>query len=227
LEIDYDHIDSELTPLGTLSLHEYFAQTGEWGYEIRIDGEFLMASHGASGEMVMARLAFERLRPPRSGLNILIGGLGAGHTLRAALDLPGVSRVVVVEIGAKVVEWNRRYFGEVNGWAVEDSRVELQLGDLGALLPRWPKGFDMLLLDVDNGPAWLAAPGNADLYEPAGVMTCQAALREGGVLAVWSPEASPRFRSNLEVVFPEVEEVSVTETLGGEPALRDVVYLGR
>jgi spermidine synthase len=227
VQIDYDHIDSELTPLGTLSLHEYWAETGERGYEIRIDGEFLMASHGAAGEMVMARLAHERLATAGGALAVLVGGLGAGHTLRAALDLPGVKRVVVAEIGAKVVEWNRRYFGQVNGWAVEDHRVELELGDLGALLPRWPKAFDLMLLDVDNGPGWLAAPGNAGLYEPTGVLSCRDALRDGGVLAVWSPEPNPRFDTTLRHVFPSVEELSVTESLGGEPTLEDVVYVAR
>jgi spermidine synthase len=227
LHINYDHIDSERTALGTLSLHEYSAETGESGYEIRIDGEFLMASHGAAGEMVMARLAYERLPRPRTGLSVLVGGLGAGHTLRAALDLPGVQRVVVAEIGAKVVEWNRRYFAEVNGHAVDDARVELEVGEFGALLPRWPKLFDMVLLDVDNGPGWLAAPGNAGVYQPVGVWACRATLRAGGVLAVWSPEPNPAFRDTLGRVFPQVEEIGVTEAVGGGEALPDVVYLGR
>jgi spermidine synthase len=126
-----------------------------------------------------------------------------------------------------VVDWNRRYFAEVNGCAVDDARVTLEVGELGALLPRWPKSYDMVLFDVDNGPGWLAAPGNAGLYQPVGVWACRAALRDGGVLAVWSPEPNPAFRDTLCRVFSQVEEIGVTETLQGEVALRDVVYLGR
>lgn len=224
MHIVYTEIDSEATPLGTLTLRRYEAETGETGYEILIDGNFLMASHGAHSEAGMAAMAHERLARPARDLRVLVGGLGAGHTLRAALDLPGVSEVVVAEIGAKVVDWNRKYFAAVNGDAVDDPRATLRIADLADVLRDSPGAFDLLLLDVDNGPGRLAAPGNADLYETSGVQTCRDALRSGGVLAVWSPQPNPIFFATLKRAFPAAEQIDTTALgkLVGEPG--DTVY---
>ncbi|HPQ69231.1 MAG TPA: spermidine synthase [bacterium] len=224
MHIVYTEIDREPTPLGVLTLRRYEAETGESGYEILIDGNFLMASHGAHSEAGMAAMAHEMLARPAHQLRVLVGGLGAGHTLRAALDLPGVTEVVVAEIGAKVVEWNRAYFAAVNGHAVDDPRVTVRVADLADVLRDSPNAFDLLLLDVDNGPGWLAAPGNAALYESSGVLTCRDALRPGGVLAVWSPQPNPTFYATLQTIFPAAEQIDTT-SLGkplGEPG--DTVY---
>jgi len=148
VQFRYEDVDAEDTPLGRLTLRRYHAETGEVGYEVRIDGHFLMASHGAHSEQAMAALARERLAGEPRPLTVLVGGLGAGHTLRAALDLPDVERVVVVEIGARVVDWNRRYFAEVNGDAVSDPRVAVQVGDLADHVRATAGGVDLMLLDV-------------------------------------------------------------------------------
>jgi len=225
LQIDYELIEREKTPLGELTLRRYRAETGEVGYEVAIDGNFLMASHGAHSEIAMARLALERLEGPRDGLRVLVGGLGAGHTLRAALDLPGVARVTVAEIGAKVVQWNRDYFAEVNGGAVDDPRVQIRVADLADVIAGDGEPYHLALLDVDNGPGWLAAAGNAGLYEPAGVQRCRDVLVPGGVLAVWSPQANPTFQGALEQVFPRVEPVDTTSMGAEVDEPGDVVYL--
>lgn len=225
MHIEYEELEHEQTPLGRLTLRRYRAETGETGYEILIDGNFLMASHGAHSERGMAALAHARLGGPAAARRVLVGGLGAGHTLRAALDLPDVTAVVVAEIGARVVDWNRRYFAAVNGHAVDDPRVTVRVADLADVVRAERAAFDLLLLDVDNGPGWLAAPGNAGLYEAAGVAACRDALRPGGVLAVWSPQPNPTFFAALQEVFPAAEEINTTE-MGkplGEPG--DTVYL--
>jgi spermidine synthase len=221
MEIDYEEIDRDETPLGVLTLRRYRAETGEVGYEILIDGSFLMASHGSHSERAMAALAHRHLAPSRRGLTVLVGGLGAGHTLRAALDLPAVERVVVAEIGARVVEWNRRYFADANGRAVDDPRVEVVIDDLARVIADHPAAFDLALLDVDNGPGWLAAPGNAALYTTDGARACLRALRPGGVLAVWSPQPNPDFETTLRDVFPNVE--IETTTAPEEPS--STIYL--
>jgi len=225
MHITYTEIDHDDTPLGWLTLRRYQAETGESGYEILINGNFLMASHGAHSETVMAPLAHQRLRRPAENLRILVGGLGAGHTLRAALDLPGAAEVVVAEIGAKVVEWNRRYFAEINRNAVEDPRTDVRVADLADVLAQSPDQFDLLLLDVDNGPGWLAAPDNAGLYETTGVAACRAALRDGGVLAVWSPQPNPVFFETLRRVFPAAEEYDTTRIGRAVREPGDTVYL--
>lgn len=223
MDIEYREIDREETPLGELVLRHYRASTGEEGYEILIDGAFLMASHGSHAERAMAGLGRQRLAPEAGRLTVLVGGLGAGHTLRAALDLDGVQRVVVAEIGAKVIEWNRLYFAEANGYAVDDPRVEIEIADLADVIDSSPKCFDLMLLDVDNGPGWLAAPENAGLYTSDGAAACRRFLRPGGVLAVWSPQPNPEFEATLRNVFPivEIETTHAPE----EPA--STIYLAR
>jgi len=225
LRLDFELIGSDVTPLGTVTLHRYLAETGEQGYEIRLDGSFLMATHGACGEAAMPRLAHQLLAAPEEAeLAVLIGGLGAGHTLARTLELPGIAAVQVVEISAKVVAWSRRCFG--CGPALDDRRVTVVVGDLLEVLPRQAERFDLLLLDVDNGPGWLVAEGNAALYERAGVELCRRALKPGGVLAVWSPEPNAVFRATLAAVFGPVQERR-TADLAADPdtTIGDVVYL--
>lgn len=226
MQLHYEPLDAEDTPLGTLTLWRYRTPDGTEGYEIRIGDQFLMAAHGAHSEAAMARLAFEHLTPPRRARRVLVGGLGAGHTLRAALDLPGVRAVTVAEIGSRVVAWNRLYFGPFNGHALDDPRVRVVAADLYDVLAAAPATFDLALLDVDNGPGWLAAPGNARLYTPAGLRHTARALAPGGVLAVWSPGPNATLLANLgEAGYARVTAVD-TQAIGravGEPG--DVVYL--
>jgi spermidine synthase len=182
-----------------------------------------MASHGSHAERAMAALAHRRLGEKRTGLSVLVGGLGAGHTLRAALDLPGVDRVVVAEVGAKVVQWNRRYFAGVNEHAIDDPRVEIVTADLAEVIAVRPTAFDLMLLDIDNGPGWLAAEGNAGLYTPEGVSRCRSALRPGGVLAVWSPQQNGGFESTLRQVFDDFD----IETTHDPDEPSSTIYLAR
>lgn len=226
MHITYEPIDREETPLGCLSLHRYEGSDGSSGYEIRIDDNFLMATHGALGERVMVRVACERLAVGAVPRRVLVGGLGAGHTLRAVLDWPGVERVQVLEIGAKVLEWNRRYFGAINGQAVDDPRVEVIQGDVAPFIAAHPGSFDLVLLDVDNGPGWLAAAGNAGLYADEGLVTCVESLNPGGVLAIWSPNANPAFESALGRVFPGWERVASC-SVDPEAGPTDHIYLVR
>jgi spermidine synthase len=211
VQIEYHAIDHEETPLGTLTLQRYRAATGEEGYEILLDGAFLMASHGSHAERAMAQLAHHRLASAQGGLAVLIGGLGAGHTLRAALDLPKIERVLVAEIGAKVVDWNRRFFADANGYAVDDPRVDVRVADLAQVIDAHEAAFDLMLLDVDNGPGWLASAGNAGLYTVDGVSRCRRALRPDGVLAVWSPQPNPGFEATLRTAFQAVEIETTSE----------------
>lgn len=221
MEIEYEEVDREPTALGELVLREYRAETGETGHEILLDGAFLMASHGSHAERAMAGLAHRRLPAGASRLSVLVGGLGAGHTLRAALDLENVARVVVAEIGAKVVEWNRKFFADANGDAVDDPRVAVLIDDLARVIDDHIETFDLMLLDVDNGPGWLAAPGNARLYTSEGLEACRRALRPGGVLAIWSPQPNPTFETALREVFPAVD----TETTSTPDEPPSTIYL--
>ena len=159
------------------------------------------------------------------GVSVLVGGLGAGHTLRAVLDLEGVERVEVAEIGAKVVEWNRLYFGKVNGRAVDDPRVTIHVDDVLDVIRGASGRFDLVLLDVDNGPEWLASPANAKLYDGAGLTDCARCLRPGGVLALWTPQRIAAVESVLNAVFDDVRCEDTTRIARAADEPPSMIYL--
>lgn len=227
VEITYESVDSEETPIGRVELRRYTAQTGEHGFEILINGNFLMASLGSSSECEMARLALTRVARPHARLHVLIGGLGAGHTLRSTLELAGIESVTVVEVSSKVVEWNRRYFSEVNSDAIDDPRVTVRVADLFDVVTDPATTCDMMLLDVDNGPGWLATESNRRLYRDETLKTCLDRVRSGGVLAFWSPGPNDGFHNQLEALFGRVEVESTDEVSrhAGEP--KSTIYLIR
>jgi spermidine synthase len=157
---------------------------------------------------------------------VLLGGLGLGYTLRAALDrLPHDARAILVEVVPAIVEWNRGPLAELAGRPLDDPRVRLQVSDVRARIAEARGAFDAILLDVDNGPSALVQAGNDALYGDTGVRACRDALRVGGVLAVWSAGPDEHYRARLERAGFAVEEESVPArgTGGGGP--RHVVIL--
>ena len=183
---------------------------------IAVDRRPLMSSHEHGSEDELGRLVGARAQGvarPR----VLIGGLGLGYTLRAALDvLPAAAKVVVAELVPAVVRWNRQEHGGLAGRPLDDPRVTVFVGDVAKKLV--PTGrYDAILLDVDNGPDALSHAGNANLYKRAGLTRARAALRPGGLLAVWSAFPSRTFTLWLKTVGFEVELVRATPTTPGGP----------
>ncbi len=146
----------------------------------------LMSSRTHGSEEALAALGCAHARMlarPR----VLVGGLGLGFTLRAALDLlPPTTTVTVAELLPKVVEWNRGPLAHFAGHPLADPRVRVEVADVAAVLRSGPGHFDAILLDVDNGPVAMTVAGNAGLYSERGVADARSALAAGGVLAVWS-----------------------------------------
>ena len=165
---------------------------------ILVDGKPLMSSRRHGSEEALATLGCQHARTMDEP-QVLVGGLGMGFTLRATLDLlPPGAIVTVVELLPAVVEWNRGPLGSLADHPVKDPRVRIELGDVGRVLrASEPSGFDAILLDVDNGPAAFTVPQNAGLYDNAGVSAAYAALRAGGVLAVWSAWDDRKFEQRL------------------------------
>ena len=164
---------------------------------ISAGGQTLMSSRQHASEDALGVLGCERARTltePR----VLVGGLGMGFTLRAALDvLPPHASVQVTELLPAVVEWNRGPLGELAGRPLDDPRVRLEEADVVLTLRASPGRFDAVLLDVDNGPAALTSSSNAGLYESHGIAAARASLRPGGVLSVWSARADRAFERRL------------------------------
>ncbi len=166
-------------------------------FSIMINGEDLLHSLQHESELELARLGCAHLTA-RNAPSILIGGLGMGYTLRQALDmLSPHAQVVVGELLSAVVEWNREFFGDLNGQPLGDERVDLKTGDIVELVLRSKGRFDAILLDIDNGPSAMTDSGNRRLYGHKGIQACRGALREHGCLAVWSAEPSKKFEQLL------------------------------
>src|SRR5205814_2165899 len=141
---------------------------------------------------------------------VLVGGLGLGYTARAVLDRVSSEAVVtVLELMPELVDWNHRHLGILAGHPLVDGRCRVVVGDVFDTLRRSPAAFDVILLDVDNGPRGLTQPKNQRLYGERGIRRCLAALRPNGVLAVWSRGPSARYLRKLEKIGAEVEMLSV------------------
>lgn len=169
-------------------------------YSIRVDGVELMSTRRHLSEDRLAEVACDAVRPDVDAC-VLIGGLGLGFTLRAALRvLPRDARVLVVELVAGVVAWNRTPEYGLAAEALADPRVTLQEADVADVLAVSPAAFDAIMLDVDNGAESFTTAGNARLYRADGIRTAMRALRPGGRLAYWSATADPAFEATLRRV---------------------------
>jgi spermidine synthase len=181
-------------------------------YSIMLGSNELMNSRVKGSEEALATLAAERM-PGGKSPRILIGGLGMGFTLRAALSLVGPGAVIVVaEVVPAVIEWARGPLAELFAGSLDDPRVEVRLTDVGSLIAQAGGQYDAILLDVDNGPDGLTLNSNDRLYNRSGVRTALAALQPGGVLAVWSSGPHPAFSKRLRDAGFEVNEVAVRAT---------------
>ena len=166
----------------------------EW--EVRFDGLVLMSSRAHGSEDDLARLAFAKVPHART---VLIGGLGLGFSLRATLDLLGPrGKVVVAEQSSSVVDWNRVHVGGLAGQPLGDPRVRVQVGGVRERIVEARAVYDLILLDVDNGPAALIHEANAGLYDATGIVACHVALKEGGALAVWAAGPDDNYLRRLQ-----------------------------
>jgi spermidine synthase len=166
-------------------------------YVIRVDGKILMSSRMHGSEEALATAGCHHLRQAEAP-RVLIGGLGMGFTLAAALkELPADARVIVAELVPAVIEWNRGVLGECAGHPLADRRVRIEVGDVGHVVRANTGRLDAVLLDVDNGPSAFTTLNNEGLYDNGGVDACYRSLRPGGVLAVWSAWEDRKFDQRL------------------------------
>ncbi|WP_322416589.1 spermidine synthase [Mesorhizobium huakuii] len=210
------------------------AKTGDGAQELRLKrrgNEFsimlgtneLMNSRLSGSEQALAKLSCQRIadhRQPR----ILIGGLGMGFTLRAALaELGKDAGIVVAELVPAVVAWARGPMAEVFGGCLDDPRVAIQETDVRQLIQSGPAAWDAILLDVDNGPEGIVHKGNDALYSLAGLGVARTALKPGGVLAVWSQGPDSGFTRRLKQAGFAVEEVNTRAN--GKRGARHVIWI--
>lgn len=193
-------------------------------FSIKLGQNELMNSRLSGSEQALATLACERLqgcRKPR----VLIGGLGMGFTLRAALSVLGAdAEIVVAELVPEVVAWARGPMADIFGESLGDPRVNIHEKDVGILIRAGRSAFDAILLDVDNGPEGLSREANDALYNRSGLASAHAALRPGGVLAVWSSGPDSRFTQRLIKAGFDVDEIN-TRANGKRGGARHVIWM--
>lgn len=212
---DFEVLERHATPRGELQLQRRGAQ-----YEVISNGMFLMATDNGQSERLLITAALAAAASPR---RVLIGGLGVGFSLGAALADSRVEQVTVVEIEGPLIEWNRGCLAPFSGHGLEDPRTWVVEADL----VRWIQGsrdtFDAICLDIDNGPDWTVTEANQELYGNAGLAALSRLLAPGGAISFWSAAASPSFAARLAQYFTGVEVLAIPVTRG-EP---DCVYLAR
>ncbi|MEA3064129.1 MAG: hypothetical protein QOJ27_564 [Sphingomonadales bacterium] len=185
---------------------------------IMLGANALMSTRLRGSEEALATLACERIAG-RSRPAVLIGGLGMGFTLRSALGALGSdARLVVSELVPAIVAWARGPMADVHGGSLDDPRVDIVESDVGDLIAAARSDYDAILLDVDNGPDALSRDANDRLYDLAGLRRARAALRPGGVLAVWSAAPDRAFARRLGEAGFAVEEVTVRAHAGRKGA---------
>jgi len=192
---------------------------------ILANGKPLMSNLMHGSEEALASLACTRVRT-RPQPCVLVGGLGMGFTLRATLDaLPADASVIVAELLPAVVEWNRGPLAPLAGEPLKDPRVTVLQNDVAETMRASEGRFDAMLLDVDNGPSAFTESANAELYSDRGLASARTALKNGGVLAVWSAREDRKFEQRLRYNGFRVEVSRVRARLKkGGP--RHTIFLG-
>jgi spermidine synthase len=219
--IPWSLIDTAQIPggAGTLRLKRRGAE-----FSIMLGDNELMNSRLSGSEQALATLSCERIRS-RPGPRVLIGGLGMGFTLRAALAaLDSQALVVVAELVPAVVAWARGPMADLHGSSLTDSRVTIVETDVGRLIRDARASYDAILLDVDNGPDGLTRNANDALYNKTGLIAAREALRPGGVLAVWSSGPDQGFTENLRRAGFGVEEIKARAN-GKRGGARHVIWI--
>lgn len=178
-------------------------------FSISVKNEELMNSRMHGSEDALAELACQRVAQ-RKNPRVLIGGLGMGFTLGAALAHLGPdATVVVAELVSAVVRWNHTHLAELAGRPLDDPRVTVRESDVRLVIQQSKESYDAILLDVDNGPDGLTHEGNDRLYTHGGLAAAKAALKPGGILAVWSAEPDKSFSKRLRGSGFKMEEITV------------------
>jgi spermidine synthase len=199
-------VERVLTPRGELALR----RDGEH-FEVISNGVFLMDTRDGRSERLLVRAALDAHANPR---RLLIGGLGVGFSLTEAVTDMRLAHITVVEIEPTLVDWYARQLG---GTAHHDPRVTVVVGDVAERT----ETYDVICLDVDNGPDWTVTETNRDLYDAAGTSALVGRLDHGGVLAVWSAHEVPSYEVILRQQFRSIRVLTV-DVPRGEP---DVVYV--
>jgi spermidine synthase len=187
-------------------------------YEIIFNGIFLMATYNGESERLLVRWAVERAKSPQ---RVLLGGLGVGFSLDEACKNEQIESIKVVEVERKIIQWNSTYLAPYSHKALQQRKVEVVNADFVAWLKNATEKFDVICLDIDNGPEWVVMDENKNLYNDAGICALIKLLHKSGVISFWSATKSDRFAQVLKSWFHNVNVKEVKQKRG-EP---DYIYI--
>ncbi|MCI2420192.1 hypothetical protein MOQ72_22365 [Saccharopolyspora sp. K220] len=182
--------------------------------ELRVNGVFVMDTVHTETERLLASATL-RAAVRTDGVRVLIGGLGLGFTLREVLADPRVREAHVVEIEPDLLDWHRSGLIPKTATAIQDHRVVFSVGDITEVIgAQPPESFDVLLLDVDNGPDFLVYEANSAIYRSDFLSRCAKVLAPNGTVAIWSADTAPELRAAMHAVFGNCEEIAIPVELG-------------
>jgi len=202
-------VDEATCETAELQLWEHVID-GQREHELVMNGVFLMASYNRNSSEELVRTLLERLNGKRN-VSVLIGGLGMGFSAREACRDANVARVDIVEISPVIVAWNRGTLVEHNGRCLADKRVNVIVEDLYSFVSRTGETYDVIAMDIDNGPALLVREENQRVYSPGFFTRVKAILARGGAFAVWSCSKDAGLEEAGRQVFPICEMETVLE----------------
>ncbi len=202
--MEYVEIARAETERGELVLRERREEGAPTTLELRANGVFVMDTLETSTEQALAEAALEQVDHPQ---RVVVGGLGLGFTMHALLADSRVETCAVVEIEQPLVDWMRDGTVPHGPAMLADERVKVVVADIAvAMAEAPPASYDLVLLDVDNGPGYLVHDANAALYQEPFLRSARDVLRPGGALAIWSAAEAPELVEVLDRVFDSAEE---------------------
>ena len=199
---------------GEVVLRRRRSRLGADVFELRVNGVFVMDTLETGTEIELAAAALDLVPHPR---DVVVGGLGLGFTTQRVLADPRVERVMVVEIEESLVGWMRDGTVPHGPALLADQRVKIVNGDILMAIAEARSTYDLVLLDVDNGPGYLVHEENVRVYEQGFLARCRDLLNPEGALVIWSAAAAPELLGAMRAVFGEVEEQSHEVMLQGRP----------
>lgn len=198
-------------------------ETGAKEYELIINGIFIMASYNNLSSELLIRESM-KLLTKRANVDILIGGLGMGFTVKEACSYRNVKSIDVVEVGATIVEWNKSYLTPCNRGCLKDGRVQIFIDDFYNYVQQTQKKYDIISMDIDNGPMMLVRSSNYKVYQDTFFAKIKELLKPCGVFTLWSCNQDKRMLKQLQHTFSTCREEVIKERVN-EKMLPYYVYL--
>jgi len=200
---DYAEVARAETDRGEVVLRRRTSETATDVMELRVNGVFVMDTLETTSEIELAAQALAAVDAPR---HVVIGGLGLGFTLQRVLADARVETAAVVEIEDTLIGWMRDGTVPHGPALLADQRVTIINADIAMAIAEARSTYDLVLLDVDNGPGYLVHAANEEVYESAFLRQCVEVLSPGGVLVIWSADAAPELLASMRAVFGAAEE---------------------